>query len=197
MALARRSWERLRAGQASNDQSANRMIDRGGAMTDGSAGYGLQAGQGERLEMLGTEQVVLAGASTGASFMVLAADWPADSGPPPHIHDDEDEAFYVLGGRVRVKCGTDEWVLEPGGFAYLPRGVIHQPSVEGPDPARLLVITSRTGLEQYFAEVAAELAASGMPPDLELLDRVGAPYGLRHFPPGTDAPPDAAEILTR
>ena len=166
-------------------------------MTDESAGYGLQAGQGERLEMLGTEQVVLAGASTGASFMVLAADWPADSGPPPHIHDDEDEAFYVLGGRVRVKCGTDEWVLEPGEFAYLPRGVIHQPSVEGPDPARLLVITSRTGLEQYFAEVAAKLAASGVPPDLELLDRVGAPYGLRHFPPGTDAPPDAAEIINR
>ena len=41
-------------------------------MTDGSSGYGLQAGEGERLEMLGTEQVVLAGASTGALFMVLA-----------------------------------------------------------------------------------------------------------------------------
>lgn len=34
-------------------------------MTEGSAGYGIQPGQGERLEMLGTVQVVLAGASTG------------------------------------------------------------------------------------------------------------------------------------
>lgn len=155
-------------------------------MTVGSTGYVIQAGAGERMGMLGTEWVVLAGVETNASFMVLAADWPAGTEPPPHIHDAEDEAFYVLDGRVRVKCGTDEWVLEPGGFAYLPRGVIHQPSTEGPDPARVLIITSRPGLDEYFAKVASEVAASGAPPDLALLDRLGAPYGLR-FPPGTAA----------
>jgi uncharacterized cupin superfamily protein len=91
----------------------------------------------------------------------------------------------VLQGRLRVSCGTDEWVLEPGGFAYLPRGVMHQPSVEGSEPARALIITSRTGLDEFFAKVTSEVAASGAPPDLGLLDRVGAPYGLRHFAPGT------------
>jgi quercetin dioxygenase-like cupin family protein len=148
-------------------------------------GYGLQSGEGERIEMLGTEQRVLAGASTDASFTILASEMPSGTAPPPHIHDDEDEAFYVLQGSLRVKCGAEEWVLQPGGFAYLPRGVMHQPSVEGPDPARALIITSRVGIEQFFAKVTSELAVSGGPPDLELLDRVGAPYGLRHFPPGT------------
>ena len=90
-------------------------------MTARPTGYGLQPGEGERIEMLGTGQVVLAGSSTDASFTLLACDMPAGSAPRPHIHDYEDEAFYVLQGRLRVKCGTDEWVLEPGGFAYLPR----------------------------------------------------------------------------
>ncbi len=149
-----------------------------------ATGYGLQAGEGDRLAMLGTDTLVLAGRRTGASFTVLAAEWPAGGGAPAHVHDDEDEAFYVLDGRLRVKCGSAEWLLEPGGFVYLPRAVIHQPSVEGERGARVLVITSRTGLEDFFAEVGAEVA-SGAAPDLALLDRVGAPYGLRHFPPGT------------
>ncbi len=149
------------------------------------SGYAFQPGEGDRLTMLETDTAILAGQRTGASFTVLAGDWPAGGGAPPHVHDDEDEAFYVLEGRLRVKCGNSEWVLEPGGFAYLPRGVIHQPTVEGEAAARVLIVTSRPGLEEYFAEVGAEAAASGGPPDLALLDRVGAPYGLRHFPPGT------------
>ena len=154
-------------------------------MSSGARGYALQAGDGERIAMLGSEQVVLAGSSTGASFLLLAWDAPAGQGPPPHIHADEDEAFYVLEGHVRVKCGPDDWVLGPGGFAYLPRGIVHQPSVEGTEPARALIIASRTGLEEFFAEVTSEVTASGQPPDLQLMDRLGAPYGLRHFPPGT------------
>ena len=150
-----------------------------------ATGYAFQAGDGDRLTMLGTEQAILSGTRTGASFTVLAADWPAGTSAPPHVHDDEDEAFYVLQGRLRVKCGDSEWVLGPGGFAYLPRGAIHQPNVEGETAARVLIIVSRPGLEEFFAEVSAEVAASGAPPDLELLDRVGAPYRLRHFPPGT------------
>ena len=89
-------------------------------MTDRSSGYGLQAGQGQRIEMLGTEQVVLAGASTGASFAVLAADWPAGSGPPPHIHDDEDEAFYVLAGRVRANAARTSGYSSPVGSPISP-----------------------------------------------------------------------------
>ena len=157
-------------------------------MTTGPTGYGLKAGEGERIEMLGTETVVLAGVDTGASFTVLVTDWPAAAPVPSHIHDDEDEAFYVLEGRVRVKCGTDEWVLDPGGFAFLPRGVMHEPGAVGPGPARVVIMVSRPGLEQFFAKVASEVAASGGPPDLALLDRLGEPYGLHHFPPGTAGP---------
>jgi hypothetical protein len=83
---------------------------------------------------------------------------------------------------MRFKAGTDEWVLGPGGFVYLPRGLIHQPMVEGEHPATVLAVLSRPGLEDFFAEFSSELAKSGRAPTLELLDRVGVSYGLRHFP---------------
>jgi mannose-6-phosphate isomerase-like protein (cupin superfamily) len=154
-------------------------------MSDRRTGYAVQPGEGERVKMLASQHEILAGRRTDASFTLLSSSMPAGSGPPPHIHDDEDELFYVLEGRLRVTCGDDEWVVGAGGCAYLPRGVMHQPRVEGDEPARALVLTSRPGLEDFFEQVTAEVASSGRPPDLEMMDRLGAPYGLRHFPPGT------------
>ena len=144
--------------------------------------YGVENTEGEVLNMLGTDIRVLAGRRTGSSFSLMTIRLPPGQGPPPHIHDDEDEAFYVLEGQMRFKAGTDEWVLGAGGFVYLPRGLMHQPMVEGEHPATALAVLSRSGLEDFFAEFSSELAKSGGPPTLELLDRVGVSYGLRHFP---------------
>jgi quercetin dioxygenase-like cupin family protein len=144
--------------------------------------YGVENTEGEVLNMLGTDIRVLAGRRTGSSFSLMTCRLPPGQGPPPHIHDDEDEAFYVLEGQMRFKAGTDEWVLGPGSFVYLPRGLIHQPMVEGEHPATVLAVLSRPGLEDFFAEFSSELAKSGRAPTLELLDRVGVSYGLRHFP---------------
>ncbi len=58
--------------------------------------------------MLETDTAILAGQRPGASFTVLAGDWPAGGGAPPLLHDDEDEAFYVLEGRLHVECGNSE-----------------------------------------------------------------------------------------
>jgi hypothetical protein len=57
--------------------------------------------------MLGTDIRVLAGRRTGSSFSLMTCHLPPGQGPPPHIHDDEDEAFYVLEGLMRFKAGTD------------------------------------------------------------------------------------------
>ena len=48
-----------------------------------------------------------------------------------HVHKGEDELFYVLKGRVRirVKDGEDV-VLEEGEMALVPRGVEHAPVSE-------------------------------------------------------------------
>ena len=48
-----------------------------------------------------------------------------------HRHDDEDELFLVIKGRLVIKLRDGEVVLEPGEFFIVPRGVEHKPVAEG------------------------------------------------------------------
>ena len=48
-----------------------------------------------------------------------------------HRHDDEDELFQVLRGRLRIQFeGGAETVLQAGEFCVVPRGVLHNPVAE-------------------------------------------------------------------
>lgn len=50
-----------------------------------------------------------------------------------HHHDDEDELFLVVAGRLRMKLREDrggDVVLEPGEYIIIPHGVEHCPVAE-------------------------------------------------------------------
>jgi quercetin dioxygenase-like cupin family protein len=48
-----------------------------------------------------------------------------------HKHDDEDELFQVVRGRLRIQFeGGREAVLETGEFCVVPKGVLHNPVAE-------------------------------------------------------------------
>ena len=47
-----------------------------------------------------------------------------------HDHETEDELFYVVKGRLRIKLRDGEITLAPGEFAVIPRQVEHLPSAE-------------------------------------------------------------------
>lgn len=47
-----------------------------------------------------------------------------------HHHDNEDELFYVVKGRLTMRFRDREEVLEPGDMIVVPRGVEHQPYAE-------------------------------------------------------------------
>jgi mannose-6-phosphate isomerase-like protein (cupin superfamily) len=44
-----------------------------------------------------------------------------------HHHDNEDEMFLVVQGRMRMKFRDHEEVVSPGEFIIVPRGVEHLP----------------------------------------------------------------------
>lgn len=44
-----------------------------------------------------------------------------------HHHDDEDELFLVLEGRLRMEFRDTVVFVEPGEFIVVPRGVEHRP----------------------------------------------------------------------
>jgi mannose-6-phosphate isomerase-like protein (cupin superfamily) len=48
-----------------------------------------------------------------------------------HHHDDEDELFWVVSGRLRMELRDGELTLEPGELVVVPKGVEHRPVAEG------------------------------------------------------------------
>jgi mannose-6-phosphate isomerase-like protein (cupin superfamily) len=48
-----------------------------------------------------------------------------------HMHQEEDELFYVLRGRLVIQLeGDREVVLKAGEFFVVPRGLMHNPIAE-------------------------------------------------------------------
>ena len=96
---------------------------------------------------------------------------------PPHVHRHEDEAVYVLEGRLLVRLGAHERLLGPREFASLSRGIVHGQHNPGPEPTRFLSLLTPAGFEQYYADLDALLEhAPSISPEAaaQLLARYGA-----------------------
>ena len=65
-----------------------------------------------------------------------------------HHHDAEDELFFVVKGtlrmRVRENGGEREFLIEPGEFIIIPRGVEHLPSAE--EETHIMLLEPKTTL---------------------------------------------------
>jgi mannose-6-phosphate isomerase-like protein (cupin superfamily) len=137
-------------------------------MTDFLTGYVVAAGAG----LAGDPGLKASRQSTGGALSVFETSIGA--GPPLHVHDRDDECFYVLDGALSVRCGDEGFDAAAGSFVFLPRGLPHRFSAAGP-AARLLLIAVPGGIEDYFREINA---ASG---DDERT-RIGERYGIRVVP---------------
>ncbi|WP_214323740.1 hypothetical protein [Nonomuraea sediminis] len=70
-------------------------------------GYLLTPADGPHLWFLDTRMTVKAGADqTGSAFTLIEWSAPVGFGPPQHIHDREDEAFYILEGKTTAATTT-------------------------------------------------------------------------------------------
>ncbi len=72
--------------------------------------------------------------STGGALSVFET--RIGAGPPLHVHDREDECFYVLDGELSIRCGGDAFDAAAGSFVFLPRGRPHRFWAAGPCSSR-------------------------------------------------------------
>jgi mannose-6-phosphate isomerase-like protein (cupin superfamily) len=61
-----------------------------------------------------------------------------------HHHDDEDEMFLVVKGRLRMRFRDGEVAVLPGEFIIVPKGVEHKPEALTPETKIMLVEKSET-----------------------------------------------------
>lgn len=103
---------------------------------------------------------------------------PPAPGPPPHIHEDADEAIYVLDGTLEMEIGDERMTGSAGAVMLVPKGTLHALANPGPGLARMLIILSPPGYEGFWREMAELRAALGGPPDAEMTLTLQRKYHL-------------------
>lgn len=145
-------------------------------------------GEGEVVTALGSRyRYKVVGESTNGAYSLVEETLLDDEGPPLHVHEREEEAFYVLAGRGIFVVGDDRRELGPGDFVVVPRGAPHALARTG-NELRMLVITSPAGLEQFFVEVARRESATGKPMPEEDVVTLAGQFGTRIVGPPIGAP---------
>lgn len=65
----------------------------------------------------------LRGADTHHGVDIVDHRVPAGYAPPPHVHSEQDEVFYIISGQFDVRCGEQSREAGPGDLVFLPRQV--------------------------------------------------------------------------
>ena len=111
-------------------------------------------------------------AQTQGAFGLILCETTRGSSPPLHIHHTADEAIWVISGRIRVRCGEDEFTLEPGAFALLPRGVPH--TFVSEQETTMLGLLTPGGTEAFFDAGPPVTSLTPPPVDGERMQRAAA-----------------------
>lgn len=136
-------------------------------------------GEGEVVTALGSRyRYKVVGESTHGAYSLVEETLLDDEGPPLHVHEREEEAFYVLSGRGVFVVSGDRRELGPGDFVVVPRGAPHA-LAKTADELRMLVITSPAGLEQFFVEVERREFSTGQPMGEDDVVTLAAQFGTR------------------
>jgi quercetin dioxygenase-like cupin family protein len=118
---------------------------------------------------------LVTGDECGGAYFAMEALVPPGGGPPPHIHRNENETFYVLEGHCTVRLGDERVVAGPGDFVNIPRGAVHCFRNESAAPVRMILTFTPAGIEKFFEEtLEPALDPTQDPPDN--IEEVGARY---------------------
>lgn len=113
---------------------------------------------------------------TGGAYSIVETIVSPQGGPPPHVHHNEDEIFYVVEGEFEIRCGEETFKATKGALAVLPRNVPHSFRNTGASEGKLLTTITPGGFERFFAEVSTEVTT--MPPDIEKLKGIARKYNV-------------------
>lgn len=125
---------------------------------------------------------------TGGLLTAVEVTFGPGTGPPPHVHANEHESFYVLDGTVDVLDENRRFTTGPGSFVFMPQGSHHAFRNTGSTFAKILLLFTPAGFEGYMAEFGTKWTPGSTPPesDMQLAIRLAEKYGMTFIdvPPG-------------
>jgi len=70
-----------------------------------------------------------------------------------HVHDDEDDSFYILAGEMTFILGDGTLAAGPGTFVLVPPGVRHGFRNDGEEPVRMINVHAPAGFDRRIGLV--------------------------------------------
>lgn len=142
----------------------------------------LKQDEARAIWFLGTLALIKShGDNTGGLFGAVEFTHPPGFATPLHLHNEEDEAFYVLEGTIRGMCDGREWTASQGDFVWLPRTSRHGYMVVGDGTVRTLAFSVPAGFEQFVMEAGdpaqERVIPPPSPPDFARLGAAAGKYG--------------------
>ncbi|MDN7247024.1 cupin domain-containing protein [Planococcus shenhongbingii] len=123
-------------------------------------------GEGKAYWFLGTLiEMKATGEDTNGVFSLFEELHPPGYETPLHLHRNEDEIFYVVEGEATFTVGEKTIVGKPGTFLYAPRNIQHKVKIEGSVPAKILIMLTPAGGEQFFVEASVPADNFKLPPE--------------------------------
>ena len=118
------------------------------------------------------------GTATGGAYAVLEYTALPGHGAGRHVHQNEEETFYILEGALTFQFDAEPLRATVGQLVRIPRGQYHAFVNAEPEPLRALIILTPAGLEGYFEEMGALARQYPDGPPRETALAVAAKYGV-------------------
>ena len=115
----------------------------------------LRSGEG-RSYRCGTMQALFRADGEETQGRYSVSEWwlePRSEGVEPHLHDENEELFFVLQGRVAFHVGGEEVEAEAGSFLRIPAGVVHGFRNPSDTPAGVLNVFLPGGFEDRMPAI--------------------------------------------
>jgi quercetin dioxygenase-like cupin family protein len=106
---------------------------------------------------------LVTGEETGGAYFAMEAIVPPGGGPPPHIHRNEDETFYIVEGQCDIRLEDEVVTAGVGDFVNIPRGAVHNFHNSGDAPMRMILTFTPAGIEKFFEETLERAASLDQP----------------------------------
>lgn len=131
---------------------------------------------GEKIEVRGGWLSFLAvGEQTGGAYALIKTANGPSTGVPLHVHEREDETWFVLEGEYTFRVGGETFLARSGDYVFGARNVPHSYANQTGAIARALIMVTPAGFEGFWRE-SAQLREDASPAALEAL---GKRYGVR------------------
>ncbi|PSR16681.1 hypothetical protein C8255_16560 [filamentous cyanobacterium CCP3] len=141
----------------------------------------VEADAGTSWKIFGLEIVgKIMSAQTDGAYSVVISTTPPEGGPPLHVHEHEDELFYIIQGTYEFRFGDETILASAGDLVHLPAHIPHKFRNVGSEPGMAMNTMTPGGFERFFVEI--DQLPKGQPLDRSQVAAIASRYGLQFLP---------------